>query len=524
RKSMTGPGAVFRDSKIRDGWKGSILSALMGGLLPLAFAPVNLYPLAIISPAILFWLWLESTPRRAFALGYLYGLGFFGVGVSWVAVSFYRFGNMGITLSTIATLLFVFFLALFPAALGWLSRRYFGRLNQTACLIMFLPAGWVLFEWIRGWIFTGFPWLHLGNSQTDSPLAGLAPVIGVYGISWATAFSAGVLTWVWLGSSRQRIAGLSAVIVLWLVSGLLTFVEWSTDKGEPLTASLIQGNVPQNLKWRPDQRRPTIDMYTRYSRERWDKDIIIWPETAMPAFYHQAEGYLKGLAREASLNGGATLLMGLPVVDTEDPDHYYNSVVRVGGDVRNGEEQATQFYFKSHLVPFGEYIPLKFLLGNLLDILKVPMADFSRGDEDQPLLTVAGHSLGVSICYEDVFGEEVIRGLPEASLLVNVSNDAWFGDSLAPHQHLQMARMRTMETARPMLRATNNGVSAIIDHRGKIQSVSPQFVETVLDGEVQPRQGVTPYVIAGNWPVLAGLVVVLAFCGWLTRTQSPQKH
>lgn len=502
---------------MRDGWKSGVLSAMAGAMLPFAFAPVNFFPLAIISPAILFWLWLDSTPRRAFLSGYYFGLGFFGVGVSWVAVSFYRFGNMGIALSAIATLLFVLFLALFPAALGWVGRRFLGRLNKTYYLLLFLPAGWVLFEWIRGWIFTGFPWLHLGNSQTDSPLAGLAPVAGVYGISWIVIFSAGVLVWLWLVSRRQQVTGIIAIFVLWLTGGLLTHVEWSSEKGDPLTASLIQGNVPQNLKWRPEQRRPTIDLYTRLSRERWNKDIVIWPETALPAFYHQAEDFLKGLAREASVNGGATLLVGLPVVDVENTDYYYNSVVRVGGDSAEGKDQVSQFYYKSHLVPFGEYIPLKSLLGGLLDILKVPMADFSRGDVDQPLLTVAGHFVSVSICYEDVFGEEVIRGLPKASLLVNVSNDAWFGDSLAPHQHLQMARMRSMETARPMLRATNNGISAIIDHRGRVNATSPQFEVAVLDGEIQPRQGATPYVMLGNWPVLVGLFLVTGFCAWRER-------
>ena len=515
--SMTG--ALFRGGLVRDGWRGGVLSALAGALLPFAFAPANLFPLAIISPAILFWLWLESNPRRALLLGYFFGLGFFGVGVSWVAISFYRFGNMGIALSAIATLLFVLFLALFPATLGWVGKRFLGRLNQTFYLLLFLPAGWVLFEWIRGWIFTGFPWLHLGNSQTDSPLAGLAPVFGVYGMSWVVAFSAGALVWIWKGSQRQRVIGLVSVIALWVMGGLLTFIEWSSEKGEPLTASLIQGNVPQNLKWRPEQRRPTIDLYTRLSRERWNRDIVIWPETALPAYYHQAEEFLKGLAREASLNGGATLLVGLPVVDVENTDFYYNSVVRVGGGTDNGDEQVSQFYYKSHLVPFGEYIPLKSLLGGLLDILKVPMADFSRGEEEQPLITVAGHSVGVSICYEDVFGEEVIRGLPEASFLVNVSNDAWFGDSLAPHQHLQMARMRSMETARPMLRATNNGISAIIDHRGTVKNTSPQFEVAVLDGEIQPRQGATPYVTMGNWPVVTGLFLVIGICGWLTRHQ-----
>jgi apolipoprotein N-acyltransferase len=501
----------------RLGWRGAILSVLAGVLLPLAFAPVSLFPLAFISPAILFWLWLDSTPKRAFITGYLFGLGFFGVGISWVVVSFYRFGGMGLALSVIATLLFVLFLALFPAFFGWLSRKYLDRLNNNFYLLLLLPAGWVLVEWVRGWVFTGFPWLHLGNSQTDSPLAGLAPVLGVYGISWALTFSAGLLVWACVESDKRRVIGLVSVVVLWVAAGLLTLIEWSENDGKPLTASLIQGNVPQNLKWRPDQRRPTIDLYTRLSRDRWDRDIVIWPETALPAYYHQAESFLHGLAREAKSNGGAALLVGLPVLKKSDnsaeSDQYFNSVVRVG----TGDGDVTQFYYKSHLVPFGEYIPLKALLGGLLELMQVPMANFSRGDIKQPLVTVAGRSVGISICYEDVFGEEVIRGLPEASLLVNVSNDAWFGDSFAPHQHLQMARMRSIETARPMLRATNNGVSAVIDHHGNVLATSPQFEVAVLDGKVQPQTGATPYVVVGNWPVLTGLFLALGVSGWLAR-------
>ena len=512
----------------RMGWRSRVLSVLAGAFLPLAFAPVNFFPLALISPAILFWLWLDSTPKQAFLTGYLFGLGFFGVGISWVVISFYRFGGMGLMLSVIATLLFVLFLALFPAFLGWLSRRCLGRLSHSFYLLLFLPAGWVLVEWVRGWVLTGFPWLHLGNSQTDSPLVGLAPVLGVYGISWALTFSAGALVWVWVGSNRERIFGLVSVVALWAVAGLLTFIEWSDKDGEPLTASLIQGNVPQNLKWRPDQRRPTIDLYTRLSRDRWDRDIVIWPETALPAYYHQAESFLQGLAREAKINGGATLLVGLPAlkqtgrkeIKGEAGDQYFNSVVRVG----TGDGDETQFYYKSHLVPFGEYIPLKALLGGLLELMRIPMANFSRGDVRQPLITVAGRSIGVSICYEDVFGEEVIRGLPEASLLVNVSNDAWFGDSLAPHQHLQMARMRSIETARPMLRATNNGISAVIDHRGNVLATSPQFEVAVLDGKVQPQTGSTPYVLVGNWPVLFGLFLALGVSGWLVRRPILDNH
>jgi apolipoprotein N-acyltransferase len=324
-----------------------------------------------------------------------------------------------------------------------------------------------------------------------------------------------LLVYVWQLRGRARVVALLAVLLLWICSGLLSLVEWSTPKDGPIRASLIQGNVPQNLKWRPEQRAPTIELYTRLSRQRWDRDIVIWPETALPAYYHQAETFLQGLAAEARAGGGATLLMGLPVMADPVNGRYYNSVVRVGEPV--------QFYHKSHLVPFGEYIPLKALLGRLLDILRVPMADFSRGDEQQPLLEAAGQHIGVSICYEDAFGEEVIRGLPQASLLVNVSNDAWFGDSFAPHQHLQMARMRTLETARPMLRATNNGVSALIDHRGRVLATSPQFEVAVLDGEVQPRAGATPYVVMGNTPLILCLLVMVLAAGTLARRHADSR-
>jgi len=265
--------------------------------------------------------------------------------------------------------------------------------------------------------------------------------------------------------------------------------------------------VPQNLKWLPEQRQPTIDLYTRLSRQHWaDSDIVIWPETALPAYYHQAERFLQGLAAEAARHG-SSLMLGLPVRPASAPDTYYNSVVAV--------TDPPQVYNKHHLVPFGEYIPLKWLLGSLLDILQVPMADFSRGAARQAPLKVAGQKIAVSICYEDAFGEEVIRALPQATVLVNVSNDAWFGDSLAPHQHLQMARMRSLETARPMFRATNNGISAIIDYRGRVASQSPQFKVFVLSGSVQPRSGATLYVLTGNYLLLALLFFSLLLAVFL---------
>lgn len=358
--------AAFTKSIWNKGWRARGIALLAGAVLPLAFSPIGFFPLAIIAPAILFLLCFQSVPRQALIRGYFFGIGFFGVGISWVSVSFYQFGGMGGVLSIAATLLFVLFLALFPAILTWLSRRFFSSLSPARYFLLLMPALWVFFEWVRGWIFTGFPWLNLGYSQTDAPLGGLAPVVGVYGISWVAVFSAGLLLVACEEVGRRRVASIVGFLVLWVCSGLLWQLDWSEPKGEAISATLIQGNVPQNLKWRPEQRGATIDLYTRLSREHWDSDLVIWPETALPAYFHQAQTFLQGLAREAKENGGATLLVGLPVMSEIDSEQYFNGVVRVGIAGENDHANKTwpsQIYRKSHLVPFGEYIPFKSVLG-----------------------------------------------------------------------------------------------------------------------------------------------------------------
>jgi apolipoprotein N-acyltransferase len=239
------------------------------------------------------------------------------------------------------------------------------------------------------------------------------------------------------------------------------------------------------------------------TRANLDADLVIWPETALPVFYHQALSLLEGLRDEAAATG-ADLLVGMPVMNTQTRQ-YYNSMVRVSA--------SEQRYSKQHLVPFGEYIPLSGVLGRLMEIMQVPLPDFSI-ESSRPVIELAGHAMGISICYEDAFGEEVIDALPESAVLINASNDAWFGNSFAPHQHMQMARVRAIETQRPMLRATNTGITAIIDHRGRVIAQAPQFQATALRGEVQPRQGTTPYVHLANVPVVI-LFVGLCFVGWL---------
>lgn len=492
-------------------WRGDIAALISGGLVPLAFAPFDLFPVAFFAIAALFYI-VDNTQvmRRVFLRGYLFGLGYFGLGVSWVSISMVRFGGMSLPLSVALTALLVLFLALYIAGVGYLGRKFFPQVSSRVRLLLVYPSLWVILEWVRGWLFTGFPWIDVGYSQVLSPLAGLLPLLGVYGVTLVVAICAGCLVLL-VYEQGKMLANVGLLLVsLLIVSGALMFVAWSEPVGKPVKVSLIQGNIPQEMKWIPSQRQPTIDLYTGLTRQHWDSDIVIWPETALPAYYHQAEDFLRRLAQEAHENN-TSMLIGLPYLDFNNGDRrYFNSAVVL-------DNSDIQFYHKYHLVPFGEYVPLKWLLGDFLGFLRIPMANFSRSERHEPVVDMSGLKGAVSICYEDAFGEEVINGLPAANFLINISNDAWFGDSLAPHQHLQKAQVRALETARPMLRATNNGISAVIDHEGNILKTSPQFKEDVLTVEFQPMQGSTLYALLGNYPVLvlSGLMLLLAW--WFGR-------
>ena len=475
------------------------LALLAGALVPLAFAPLSIFPLAILAPAVLFLLWLDVSPRRALWRGFLFGVGQFGVGVSWVYVAIHDFGHSGVPLAVFLTILFCSVLIFFPTGLGYVAARFL-RGPQWLRLTLAFPAGWTLAEWLRGWVLTGFPWLNLGYSQIDAPLRGFAPLAGVYGVTLAVAVSAGLIALLFVSVRRTQVIAASVFGVLWLSSWALTRIEWTQVSAPPLRVSLIQGNIPQDTKWRPELVQHTLDLYAKLTREHWDSRLILWPEAAVTAFHHEvADDYLAGLAREARTHG-TDIVLGIPVLD-RDTRRYYNSLLSLGA--------TPGFYHKRHLVPFGDFVPFAEFLRGLIRFFDLPMSGFSPGPQRQPLLTAAGQKLAAAICYEDVFGEEMIQSLPEASLLVNATNNAWYGDSFAPHQHLEMSRLRALETGRYMLRVTTNGVSAIIDERGRIVQRSPQFATHVLSGEAVPRSGVTPYILFGNWPVVSLLGVIL---------------
>ncbi len=484
--------------------KQSMIALLAGLCLPLSFSPVYALPFAFLSPLVLFFLWLNKTPWQAFKLGFSFGFGFFMFGLWWVYIAIHVFGETPAWVAVILLVLFSAYLALFIALQGWLgailNKKFQISFVQQALIIF--PVLWVLFEWLRGWFFTGMPWLHLGYAFPMLPLSGYAPVLGVYGVSFMVIFMTSLIFFALCSIAKAgRVYAVVSIALVLLLGFGLSKIEWTVQKNKSIKVSLIQGNAEQITKWDADKIKLRMDIYANLSRQHWDSDVVIWPENAMTIFYHQLdENYLLPLAKEAKQTD-TDLIVGLPFRD-KDNKHYYSSMMSFSATDKNMNTYSGVFN-KVHLVPFGEYIPFADLLRGLVHFFDLPMSGFSQGKPDQPLLKMRGEPLATSICYEDSFGEELIRQLPEATLLLNGSNNAWYGDSFAPHQHLQIEQMRALETGRMLVRATTNGISAVIDHHGKILAQSPQFKPYVLTYSVHPRTGATPYVRWGNWPVIS---------------------
>jgi apolipoprotein N-acyltransferase len=488
-----------------------VLAASAGAAITLAMAPFNLWWLAVLSPAVLFALLATCRRRLGLWAAYVYGVGYFGVGGHWIYFSVGQYGA-----GAGPALLFCLLLALLFGVLIWacglLWHLLAGRgASRVWALWVVLPACWILIEWVRSWLLTGTTWLQLGYSQLDGWLAGYAPLVGALGISAMLAVLAGgvgaalvagrraVTTGmpVWLAWSAPPLLGVG----LALGGAALERWDWTEPAGARLSAALLQGNVPQDQKWQWEHRAEHINRYLIMSRAHWGVDLVIWPETAIPAYHHQVQRSLLDPLRQESAQAGSAVLVGVPSMDAERL-RAFNSLFLLGG----GDE----VYHKRHLVPFGEYVPLRRQLGPLLDVFGAPLGDFTAGSQ-ATLLSVAGAVLAPTICYEVSMPHLVRDFLPAATVLVNVSNDAWFGDSIGPAQHYQIAAMRALEMGRPLLRATNDGITAAVDHRGRELARLPRFVTDALVVTVEPRQGLTPYARHGDQPllwVLAGVLLV----------------
>ena len=511
--------------------KNNGLALLAGASCVFGFAPVAFYPVTVLALAVLFVLWQRvATPRAAAKLGFWFGLGLFVSGISWIYVALHDYGDVPLWLALSATVLFAAFWALLPALAGYVQARF--KASSSLRFLVVMPAVWVAVEWLRGMLLTGFPWLVSGYAHSDSPLAGYAPVLGVYGVSLAAALSAGLLARLYFhvplphqarnspraGFTAQRQLVLVSVVLLsmlWVTGALLRGVAWTHPQGEPFSVALVQGNIAQDLKFNEDALVGTLEMYRRRILEN-DARLTVLPESAFPLLRQEIPPRLiEELREHAKLNAGDVLIGSFE----RDQGSYFNSVFALGSS--ENSFAGDLHYRKQHLVPFGEFIPLRSLLAWFINgVLDIPMGDLTSGGTAQAPLAVAGQQVAVNICYEDVFGEEIIRALPQATLLVNVTNDAWYGRSFAAAQHNQISQLRALETGRMMLRATNTGVTSIIGADGKVLQQLPQHQEGVLQGMAQGYAGSTPYVRWGNAAVLLLLVVMLAYA-WTRRETSP---
>jgi apolipoprotein N-acyltransferase len=490
--------------------------ALLAGLSCVAgFAPFGIFPVPVLALAVLFALWHRAdTPKAAAWLGFSFGLGLFGAGISWIYVALHDYGDMPMWLAGPATALFAAFLALFPALAGYIQARISLKFTQRCVhpFVLVMPAAWVSIEWLRGMIFTGFPWLTLGYAHSDSPLAGYVPLLGAYGVSLVAAVCAGLLAVLW--RERRRWAGkvaLFAFALLWLAGGLLRTVAWTQPYGKPFSVTLVQGNISQDVKFREDELNNTLETYRRLAMQNPAR-LTVLPETAFPMFREEVPQNLIEQLRDQARRADGDMLIG---VFEHDRRGDYNSVFALGSSENAFAPE--QHYRKHHLVIFGEFIPFRPLFGWIInEVLHIPMGDLARGDLRQTPMKVAGQRVAVDICYEDVFGEEIIAAMPAATLLVNVTNDGWYGSSHAAAQHNQMSQFRAMETGRMMLRATNTGVTSIIGANGRIQMQLPQHEMGVLQGEVQGYDGMTPYARWGNAAALLLIGLMLA-AGWIVR-------
>ena len=500
------------------GWRGDLCALIAGCLLPLSLAPFDWWPLGILSAALLAWLLRWQSAWGGFKRSLLFGAGMYGVGASWVYVSIHQFGMAAPWLAVSLTALFALGMALVFALPFYAYCRWFVP-SRPGYLLAF-PAIWVLGEWIRSWLLTGFPWLYLGYGHLDTWLAGWAPVFGVFGVSYAAVFTGVALSYLVFDFTRDRLRPpgyrrkplptgltLAAFAMLWLGGWGLQHLRWTQPEDEAVSVGLVQANIPQELKWQPFYLSETLAIYRELSNQVWDEDWVIWPEAAMPLMYHDAQVFLEEFDLRAQATHTA-FISGI-LYDDQPTGDYYNTIIGLG--------EASGIYHKQRLVPFGEYVPLEQWLRGLIDFFDLPTSVIAPGPDQQKGLMAQGVSVSPSICYEIVYPDLVAANAWDSGVLITISNDAWFGKSIGPLQHFQMARMRALENGRYVIRATNNGVSGIIDNRGRTLVAGGRFTREVITGEVQPMRGHTPFAHWLSWPVTMICIASMAIVALMRR-------
>jgi apolipoprotein N-acyltransferase len=494
---------------------GSVAAFVAGVLLAFSFAPFGWWPLAILSPAVLMWLWQGAGPRRAAVLGFWFSAGTFSVGTYWLYIAIALNGHAPIPLTLFLMTGVVAIMSSYHALLGWVVAKYLPESGAPRWLLA-IPGAWLLMEWLRSWFLTGFGWLSLGYAHTDNWLGGLAPVIGQYGLGLLTLLLAGGLVTLLLGDRRARIVSGAVYIAVWGASFALRNVEWTEAYSRPITVAVVQGAIPQDEKWIANNLESILKLYQERTREAHGAEIIVWPESAIPDLANNHIDYYRDVYAEASAKGSSLIMGTLRAEENKKTgeEEVFNSVLAMDKNT-----PGVGWYDKHHLVPFTEFVPVPGFVRQWLRLMELPYSDFNRGAAHQPPLEAAGQRIAAGVCYEDAYGSTQLPALRTATLLVNVTNDAWFGRSTARYQHLQISRMRAMEAGRPMVRAANDGVSAVIGHHGEIVKSAPEYEANVMRAPVQPRIGLTPYARTGNWLIVC-LALVFGLLGAYVRRRS----
>ena len=491
---------------------GSAIALLAGALLGLSFAPVGFWPLAILCPALLIYLWDDATPRRAAVLGFWFNVGTFSVGTYWLYISLRLIGHAPIPLALLLMAALVAIMGGYHALLGWFVARYLPSRGASRWLIG-IPGAWLLIEWFRSWFLSGFGWLSLGYAHTDNWLGGLAPLVGQPGLGLLTVLLAGALVAAVLGDRRDRIIAAAALVLVAVSAFAFRNVEWTLPFGKPITVAVVQGAIPQDDKI--EKNLPKIlDTFEKLTVQAHGADLIVWPESTIPDLINYHVDYMKRVYQAASAKGSALMLGALRAEENPKTgeEEVFNSVL-----VMDPKTPGVGWHDKYHLVPFSEFFPVPGFIRSWLRLMNLPSENFNRGQMDQPPLEAAGQKIAAGVCYEDGYGSTQLKALRTATLLVNVTNDAWFGRSTARYQHLQISRMRALEAGRPMVRAANDGVSAVIGARGEILAQAPEYEANVMRSELQPRTGLTPYARTGNWLVVCLALVFGLFGAYLGR-------
>jgi apolipoprotein N-acyltransferase len=494
---------------------GSAAAFVAGMLLALSFAPFEWWPLAILMPAALMWLWDGASPRRAAVLGFWFNAGTFFVGTYWLYIAIRQIGHAPLVLALFLMVGLVAIMGAYHALLGWAVAKFLPTRGAMRWLVG-IPGAWLFIEWWRSWFLSGFGWLALGYAHTDNWLGGLAPVVGQFGLGLLTLLLAGALVTLARGDKRERIAAGAVFALIWAVAFGMRGLEWTKPYSRPITVAVVQGAIPQDEKWLDANLESIIDVYRTRTREAHGADLIVWPESAIPDLANYHIEFYRDVYQEASAHGSSLMVGTLRAEENAKTgeEEYFNSVLSM-----DKSTPGVGWYDKHHLVPFTEFVPVPGFVRQWLKLMSLPYSDFNRGAAQQAPLESAGQRISASVCYEDAYGSTQLPALRTATMLVNVTNDAWFGHSTARYQHLQLSRMRAMEAGRPMVRAANDGVSAVIGSRGEIIARAPEYEANVMRASIQPRIGLTPYARTGNWLIVC-LALVFGLAGAYVRRRS----